>query len=122
MAQSEGLTGRRCLNHPAREAAAICPQCRRFFCRECVAEHADRILCAACLATPPAAPSSRAGPLGRVVPVVRLLAGLLLAWFYFYLVGQALLMIPDPVHGTAPGSAPAGATAGEPPAGAGEDR
>jgi hypothetical protein len=48
-----------CTRHAGRPAAARCPQCRRFFCRECVAEHRGRLLCAECLddATRSIAPS-----------------------------------------------------------------
>jgi len=38
-----------CLNHHAREAVAKCPDCGHFYCRECIAEHDDRVICAACL-------------------------------------------------------------------------
>ena len=33
------LIHQRCSNHPGREAAVRCPECGRFFCRECVTEH-----------------------------------------------------------------------------------
>src|SRR5438132_254763 len=45
----EILARQRCLNHLNREAVARCPECKRFFCRECVTEHEDRLICAACL-------------------------------------------------------------------------
>ena len=44
------LIHRRCLHHPAREAVALCPECRRFYCRECVTEHTGRMICAGCVA------------------------------------------------------------------------
>ena len=44
------LRQRRCDNHPGREASARCPECGKFFCRECITEHDDRVLCASCLA------------------------------------------------------------------------
>jgi uncharacterized paraquat-inducible protein A len=44
------LRQQRCVNHPQREASARCPECGRFFCRECITEHDDRVLCAFCLA------------------------------------------------------------------------
>ena len=43
------LSLQRCRNHAEREAVARCPGCGHHFCRECVTEHDDRILCAACL-------------------------------------------------------------------------
>ena len=39
----------RCFNHAGREAVARCPECGQFFCRECITEHEDRVLCSACL-------------------------------------------------------------------------
>ncbi|HSI87331.1 MAG: rhomboid family protein [Candidatus Methylacidiphilales bacterium] len=44
-----GLSRQRCAYHTSREAVARCPECRRFYCRECVTEHDDRLLCASCL-------------------------------------------------------------------------
>jgi len=45
----QDLTHQRCHHHQFREAAARCPECGRYFCRECITEHADRVLCASCL-------------------------------------------------------------------------
>jgi hypothetical protein len=92
------LAHQHCLNHAAREAVAQCPQCRHFFCRECITEHDDRILCAACLrlATPAAKASRRPWrALGRVGLGC---AGFLTAVLFFYWAGQMLLLIPTPFH------------------------
>ena len=88
------LTRQRCLRHPDREAAYRCPGCRRYYCRECGVEHDGRMLCAACLKKP----SLNAGPesglwtklLGFAAPFV----GLLVAWLFFFCLGQLLLLIP----------------------------
>jgi hypothetical protein len=88
----------RCVHHPDREAAARCPECRRFFCRECVSEHDGRVLCASCLAAGlrvQATGSSRFGLIGRAVFG---LLGLFLAWWFFDLVGQGLMRLPASVH------------------------
>ncbi|MFN7139481.1 MAG: rhomboid family protein, partial [Limisphaerales bacterium] len=45
----QNLTQQHCLNHFTREAAARCPECKQFFCRECITEHDDRVICAGCL-------------------------------------------------------------------------
>jgi hypothetical protein len=45
----QNLLLQRCFNHGMREAAARCPECGRFYCRECITEHDDRVLCSACL-------------------------------------------------------------------------
>ncbi len=78
-AAAEDLSGKRCFNHAGREAAARCPGCRRFYCRECVTEHDGRVLCAECLRR--RAHDARAGGrLGRVVWYTVGLAGLAAAW------------------------------------------
>jgi hypothetical protein len=43
------LKNRRCFNHAEREASARCPECQNDFCRECITEHAGRMLCVNCL-------------------------------------------------------------------------
>ncbi len=88
----------RCLNHKSREAVARCPECRQFFCRECITEHDDRVICAACL-------KRLARPNGRrrvswvsLLTVGQCLAGLLTVWLFFYITGRSLLAIPDSFH------------------------
>src|SRR5579871_5417987 len=39
----------RCLFHPLREAAALCPHCHGTFCRECVTDEDNRLACPPCL-------------------------------------------------------------------------
>ena len=45
----QNLAHQRCFNHAVREAVARCPECGQCFCRECITEHDDRVVCAACL-------------------------------------------------------------------------
>ena len=80
-----------CFNHASREAAARCPGCRRFFCRECVTEHDGRVTCGSCLrkAAPVAGKRRR-----RFTPVLAIM-GLLTAWFFFYGLGELLVLIPS---------------------------
>lgn len=88
----------RCIHHPGREAAARCPECTRFFCRECVSEHDDRVLCASCLAAGlrvQAPGGSRFSHIGRAFCAV---LGLCLAWWFFDLIGQGLMRLPASVH------------------------
>ncbi|MEI9999185.1 MAG: rhomboid family protein [Verrucomicrobiota bacterium] len=92
------LRQRRCVNHPQREASARCPECGRFYCRECVTEHDDRVVCAACLArlTRKKEKSCRAWAL-----VPRLLLALLAFAFVYavvMLLGNGLLAIPSHFH------------------------
>ena len=88
----------RCFNHSLREAAARCPNCGHFYCRECITEHDDRIICAACLrkVVNPAF-RQRRGFVGAL-RTLQCLAGLFIAWLFFHLAGQALLSIDPAFH------------------------
>ncbi|HZN04977.1 MAG TPA: rhomboid family protein [Candidatus Polarisedimenticolia bacterium] len=108
MDQPDDLRLRRCLHHATREAVARCPRCGRSFCRECISEHDGLWLCAACLAAEGEGSAARRGRLVLVWSGLRVGAGLFVAWFYFYLVGQALLAFHDPIH---PGGDRPGVTA-----------
>lgn len=94
------LSAQRCLNHVDREAVARCPECARFFCRECVVEHEDRIICASCLARLIAPPAEKvaAWRMAGVLPVARGVLGVFAAWLVFYLIGRVLLEVPDDFH------------------------
>lgn len=93
-----GLSHQRCFNHGAREAVACCPGCARFFCRECVTDHDDRLLCAACLkSTSARAPSDRRR-LSGVLHALQVAGGIALAWLFFYGVGQTLVRLPSAFH------------------------
>ena len=87
------LAGQRCANHTGREAAARCPECRSFFCRECVTEHEARVLCAACIRRLTAAHAAHRRPLlRRLAGVVPIGLGLLTAWLFFFVLGRALIL------------------------------
>jgi hypothetical protein len=92
------LTQQRCLNHGFREAVARCPECRRFFCRECITEHEERVLCAACLKKLTRTASRRRFQFANLGVVVQCLLGVLTAWLFFHCVGRALLAMPDSFH------------------------
>ena len=77
---------------------ARCPICRRSFCRECITEHEDRVICAECLRTLMAAQRSRAAGFRRVFGLLLPITGLLIGWLFFYTVGRTLLWIPASVH------------------------
>ena len=86
--------GQRCANHPHREAAARCPQCLGFFCRECVTEHEFRVLCAACIRRLTAARTAeRRSVWRRVAGVVPIGLGLFFAWLFFFLLGRGLQLV-----------------------------
>jgi hypothetical protein len=87
----------RCFNHAHREAAARCRGCGHFFCRECVSEHANRLLCAACLRKAAQSPA-RARRGQSWLLTLELVAGILILWISFYSLGLLLLRIPTEFH------------------------
>jgi hypothetical protein len=88
----------RCFNHVQREAAARCPACGQFFCRECITEHDDKVICAACLKKLARSPFVKSRVFARILQLSHCLLGLLAAWFIFYLLGEALLAMPASFH------------------------
>ncbi|HEX8295086.1 MAG TPA: rhomboid family protein [Chthoniobacteraceae bacterium] len=92
------LARQRCLLHPVREAVARCPECHQFYCRECIAEHDDRVICAACLQklNAPASAAPHAG--WNLWPAGQIAGGFFIAWLLFYSCGQLLLLIPAEFH------------------------
>lgn len=95
----EHLSQQNCFHHAHREAVARCPECRRFFCRECVTEHDERMLCRDCLSRLTGHAKTRAVR-WRYLLVTSLqgVSGFLLLWYLFFRVGQLLLAIPDSFH------------------------
>jgi hypothetical protein len=93
-----GLHTRRCARHVAREAAARCPACREFFCRECVVEHDGKLLCASCLAKSAVAGERRREQLAVLRRAVEATAGTLVLWVVLYALGALLLKVPPDFH------------------------
>ena len=88
-----------CLNHATREAVARCPECSHFYCRECIAEHDDRVICAACLRKLLRPVGKKQSPLFRWLARAAAFGfSLLTGWAAFYLVGKILLGIPTDFH------------------------
>jgi hypothetical protein len=92
------LTLQRCLIHADREAIARCPACGNYFCRECITEHEGRFLCANCL-------QKRFSPIeivhrtnGWFLAAIGMVFGWAVAWFFFYLIGRLLILIPPNLH------------------------
>ena len=92
------LAYQRCAQHAEREAVARCPECRRFFCRECITEHDQRVLCAGCLKKLARPQLLKRPAFAGLVRVGQCALGLVLAWFFFYLIGEALLALPTSFH------------------------
>lgn len=92
------LALQKCLNHPAREAAARCPSCAQSYCRECVVEHDGRLLCAACLRKTAKKGIFRAGWGRRALAGAQLFAAVLFLWLSFFTLGRMLLAVPASFH------------------------
>ena len=92
------LIHQRCFNHATREAVARCPECTRFFCRECTTEHDDRLICTACLKKLVRTPRLTRPAFAGALRATQCLFGLFVAWFFFYLIGTALLALPTEFH------------------------
>ena len=92
------ISQQRCLNHMLREAVARCPDCNRFFCRECITEHEDMVLCTSCLRK-----RLNLGPrkFQRFQWILRsgyFLSGLTLLYVIFYYAAQILVALPSDFH------------------------
>jgi len=99
---NETLARRRCFNHAVREAAARCPECQRFYCRECVTEHEGRVLCVSCIAKSlPTETAKQTGRLGPFVGLLQYTAALLILWVVFFSIGRAILYVPSTFHESA---------------------
>ena len=92
------LVHQRCLNHAAREAVARCPECRQFFCRECITEHDDRVICAACLKKLARVPLFKRPAFAGLLRAGQCVVGIFLAWFFFHLLADWLLKLPTDFH------------------------
>jgi hypothetical protein len=94
----ENIHTRRCARHGDREAAARCPSCGGFFCRECIVEHEGRFLCTSCLARQAASTQARRGGWAGVRRPLSLAAATLAAVLVFYAMGSILLNVPPEFH------------------------
>jgi hypothetical protein len=86
-----GLAAERCFHHETREAVGRCPECRRFFCRECVVPFDRRLLCAACIARanePPLLPEKSSALSGQLLLGT---TALVFIWVIFYCLGWIIL-------------------------------
>ena len=93
------LKHQRCHLHRDREAVARCPECNRYYCRECITEHEDRMLCATCLGRiPDSRNTTRFQQLYWLIPFLQLGGGLLLLWVVFYYIGNFLSLLPTAFH------------------------
>jgi hypothetical protein len=80
---------RRCRNHTGREAVVRCPGCSFDFCRECVTEHDERLLCSLCLAKLAVVQAPRQRLRSIRFAILGAL-GLLAAWLFFFGTGEVV--------------------------------
>jgi hypothetical protein len=97
---SGSILQQRCTIHSDREAAVRCPECRRFYCRECVVEHNGRMMCAHCVAQFDAVPERRGS--STAVWALLSLAGFFGTWLIFYYFGMGLARVPSSFFGGTP--------------------
>ena len=92
------LLHQRCFHHSLREAVARCPECRQFYCRECITEHDDRVICAACLRKLTVQVVAQSSSFAWLAPLSQAALGLAIVFLFFYCFGSALLLIPSQYH------------------------
>ena len=88
----------RCLHHSSREAVARCPECGQYFCRECITEHDDRVICSSCLRKLTATVEKKRRSFAPAWRTAAATTGVLIAWIFFFLVGRMLVNIPTKFH------------------------
>ncbi len=92
------LTKQRCYNHARREAAVRCPGCHKYFCRECVSEHEEQLLCILCLQKQRTSPATLKERLRPLRLLFRTALTFVLLWLAFYSLGKGLLLLPHAFH------------------------
>ncbi len=95
---STNIADSKCYNHASREAVARCPQCSHFFCRECITEHDDVIMCAVCLEKSSKSTKQRNPFLKHLIRVLLCGISFFVLWIIFYYFGQQINSIPDGFH------------------------
>jgi hypothetical protein len=91
------FASRRCRNHIDRQAACRCPGCGFDFCRECVTEHDERLLCSRCVAGLNF-PATRASRTKSIKAIAQCVVGIAAAWIFFFLAGELTSIIVSPSH------------------------
>jgi hypothetical protein len=92
------FASKRCFVHSAREAVCLCTICRKSFCRECVIEQEQRLVCAACMSRSTAAKRDSRAKLDAVQGTGSVLLAILLAWVFFYMAGRIFLLAEPSRH------------------------
>ena len=88
----------RCYHHAEREAVARCPECTRFYCRECITEHDERVLCSECLLLLSQPKTKKKRKLTTVFLPFASITVFVVVWMCFYTLAEVLLRIPSSFH------------------------
>lgn len=91
------LARQKCFFHGSREAAGICLDCGRYFCRECLTEHDSRVICASCLENHTSSVKKTSG-FALIRCTGYFLVAFVLLWFVFYRFGMTLAELPSSFH------------------------
>ena len=84
-----------CFNHSLREAVARCLECNRYFCRECIIEHKERVICAECLERINAQEEKKDSIyLSIITRTIATFITIFILWFTYYAIGEQLQKIP----------------------------
>ncbi len=95
---SGSLARARCFHHDQREAAARCPECARFYCRECVTEHEGRVLCVRCLEKLHVEVEKAARRWPVALLTAQAAAAVTVLWFTFFALADGIARLPDEFH------------------------
>ena len=89
------LRSLRCQIHGEREGVAKCGGCSYFYCRECIVEHEEQMICATCLLTQqePETDTSKRNRLKGIVRLTGSSLAVLVSWAFFILMGRLLIWI-----------------------------
>jgi hypothetical protein len=88
------LSSLRCFNHGTREAVARCPECERFYCRECISDYDGIAICASCLGAKATPEEKVPRNFDVLFDVSRIVIGLMFCWLLLYVTGTLLQMFP----------------------------
>ncbi|MCJ8330472.1 MAG: hypothetical protein HRT89_14680 [Lentisphaeria bacterium] len=95
------LNQQRCINHEQRDAVGRCPECKNFFCMECITEYETRILCTACLKKEISQEKAAKRPGINIDPflqAVQIVFGICFLIASFWIMGQCLQIVLDPEY------------------------
>ncbi len=96
------MKDQQCMNHPSRGAAARCPDCENYYCRECVTEHEGRVICAGCMKQMVGRGGETSSRWTTLVEAAKVVAGLVAGWLFFYMVAQFFIDFSTPTPGELP--------------------